>query len=210
MMKIPTKKWLLLIVVLASIDLMHFVLLNAFPAYDNDVFLGQNDYFIDTCAMISPITGFTNPFSAANDNILTIPGLTSPYFFIPLGIISMALNIPAIVMLLIANYVITFLFLIVCYNIIDFFVQNRKQFDITYALFLMPLGGGSLFLFMTYRIGGLFSFISNNLTWDFTMLSYKFGMYEFTLVYFWAAMTIGLIGLNYFLHGKKNMGILFT
>src|SRR3989344_3219723 len=132
-----TRKWLIIILLVSLIETFNYFLLINFPP-QGKAFLGyDSDEALVSGLMRSVELNFDNPWSPG-EKIFFNGALTSPYVYIPLGYLRMLIGIDALLMNIIAKFILFFIFLVVLFKTME--ILMPKKYKIAFIFFLLPLG----------------------------------------------------------------------
>ena len=132
---LPPKYLIALIIIVSCADAFHYAfLIQTQPI--NYEFVGlTTDEAITFGLMNSPSMNFLNPWNIdKNENIFTTLSLTTPYIYVPLGMLAEAASITPLAMNAIAKIVFNIIFFLVAYNFLAVFTKRQNTAMIIFIL----------------------------------------------------------------------------
>lgn len=187
------KKWLVVILVVALIEPLHYFLLINYPPPGKTFMAYDSDEALVMGIMRSPEYGFDNPWSPG-EKVFFNGALASPYAYIPLGYLRMILGIDALLMNIIAKFVLFFVFLVALFKTTEALMPRNHE--LAFAFFLLPLGLMS-FGYAIYLFTGIERF-AEGFSFEFSILS------NISRVYYYLPLITGLLSLLFFSKGRKT------
>ncbi|MBI2578454.1 MAG: hypothetical protein HYW26_01955 [Candidatus Aenigmarchaeota archaeon] len=187
------KKWLVVILVAALIEPLHYFLLINYPPPGKTFMAYDSDEALVMGIMRSPEYGFDNPWSPG-EKVFFNGALASPYAYIPLGYLRMLLGIDALLMNIIAKFVLFIIFLAVLFKTMEALMPRNHE--LAFVFFLLPLGLMT-FGYAVYIFTGIERF-AEGFSFEFSILS------NISRVYYYLPLITGLVSLLLFSKGRKT------
>lgn len=186
-------KWLAIILIASLIEPFHYFLLMHYPPAGQTFMAYDSDDALVSGIMRSPEFGFDNPWSRG-EKVFFNGALSSPYAYIPLGYLRMLLGIDALLMNIIAKFLLFFAFLLVLFKVMESMMPRNHE--IAFALFLLPLG----LMPLGYLIGSLTGIerFAEGFSYEFALLN------NISRVYYYIPLITGLLALLYFSKGRRT------
>jgi len=148
---LPPKYLIALIIIVSCADAFHYAfLIQTQPI--NYEFVGlTTDEAITFGLMNSPSMNFLNPWNIdKNENIFTTLSLTTPYIYVPLGMLAEAASITPLAMNAIAKIVFNIIFFLVAYNFLAVFTKRQNTAMI---IFILVSGISGILYFLALPFG---------------------------------------------------------
>src|SRR3989344_6273011 len=202
---IPDKKILILMLAVSLLMPAHYFLLAAFPpeGYRFTGGAGSEDgarFFL----MISPQFNYQNPWdTSGRTDVLHNPLFNSPALYVPAGLLLNIASSPLVVFSIL-RFVFSFLLLLVSYNIIKIFA-DEKYTNLTFLIFAFGSGiGGIIYILASFAFPDFFTTPFFAALYDVTRIGVNF-MQSMDTAYWLAALFFGYLSLLLFTKGKYRL-----
>jgi glycosyltransferase involved in cell wall biosynthesis len=141
----PTKKWLVLMLLLTAIDAGHFAAYHT-NAQEGYQYIGlTTDEAIVLGLARSADMNYLNPWNVGSEeNVFTTLALTSPFVYVPVGMLASVTGTDLFAVNFLIRLAAAFLFYLVAYHLIRAFFPDDKKFNIAYFLFALVTGASGL------------------------------------------------------------------
>lgn len=191
-MRFIEKKWLLIILLFSLIEPAHYFLLINYPPPGKTFMAYDSDEATVSGVMRSVELGFDNPWSKG-EKVFFNGALTSPYPYIPLGYLRLLLGIDALLMNIIAKFVLFFVFLVVLFKAMETLMPRRHQ--LAFLFFLLPLGLMPVGYLLGYATG--IERFAEGFSYESSVIT------NISRVYYYVPLITGLLALIFFGKGKR-------
>jgi hypothetical protein len=195
---IPEKKFLILIILFSLVNPLNYLIFN-YTAPDDHVFTGYIDDTFQLALMKSVVWGFQSPWDPGQ-SVFQNPVLGASYTFVALGTIPALLNINLFFVFLLIKFALSFIYLIVVYNVITRFLKSTRNVGIAFITFLFVSGLGWIIYAMFLLFNTQYASVAG---YAFTVEFEELGgganlLSHLTRIYWLVPEILGLLALLFF------------
>ncbi|MBS3053479.1 MAG: hypothetical protein J4469_03180 [Candidatus Aenigmarchaeota archaeon] len=196
--KFIEKKWLAIILIASLIEPVHYFLLINYPLPGKTFMAYDADEATVAGVMRSVELDFDNPWSKG-EKVFFNGALGSPYPYLMLGYIRMLFGIDALLMNIIAKFLLFFVFLLVLFKAMEALMPRRHE--LAFIFFLLPLGLMPIGYMLGYVTG--VERLMEGFSFEFSILN------NISRVYYFVPLITSLLSLLFFSKGKKTHTTIF-
>ena len=206
---LPGKKFLILILVLASVNPLNYALMNNVHP-EGKVFTGYIDDAFQLALMKSAKWEFQSPWDFGI-SVFQNPILGASYTFVVLGTIPTLLNFDLFLTMMVLKFIFSVFYLILIYNILLVLMKSKKYVNVAFVIFLLASGIGWIFYAVSAASGSHYtSVIGYAFTDEFEELGGGISAISHITRLYWLLPEItGLLSLLLFMHRKRILSGLF-
>ncbi len=197
-LKFIEKKWLAIILLASLIEPLHYFLLIHYPLPGQTFMAYDSDEGLVSGLMRSVELNFDNPWSPG-EKVFFNGALGSPYPYLMLGYVRMFLGIDALLMNIIAKFVLFFVFLVVLFKAMEALMPRRHELG--FLFFLLPIGLMPVGYMLGYATG--VERLMEGFSFEFSILN------NISRVYYFVPLITALLSMLFFSKGKKMHSTLF-
>jgi|GEM_PF-4197265 len=207
---LPSNKWFAVILALSLLELAHF-LAAAGAALPGSVYVGSTtDEAIVFGLARSVDMDYMNPWNVEKEeNIFTTLALTSPFVYVPVGLVSSLSGIDLLILSVIVRVLGNFAFYIVAYHLIRMFFREGEKFDIAFTVFLFVTGLSGV-LYGSMALAGYSSGALNTLAHMFAYYEFEKLTYSvYYQLYYTLPKITGMLSVLFLLRNRRLPSLLF-
>src|SRR3989344_2720628 len=196
-------KWMILLIIIISLlSTVHLLILMNAP--DGLVFVEYGDDLPHLAAMKSVEWGFTDPWSERSIFSVTY---TSPFLFVPLGIIAYVLSIDYFIFFYVFKILVSFVYIFAVYKFMRFFYPKYAKNSLILFLLFAGIGG---WIYLTFYALGMDTDIVAGITYDYLPESAFVNIFShITRIYYMVPVICGLLSILFFAKERSIIAGIF-